>query len=66
MNRMLRAKEVSEILQIGETKAYQIIRQLNEELARKGYLTVRGRISETYFLQRSLYIWEGSYCSGLW
>ena len=52
MNRMLRAKEVSEILQIGETKAYQIIRQLNEELARKGYLTVRGRISETYFQQR--------------
>ena len=52
MNRMLRAKDVSEILQIGETKAYQIIRQLNEELAKKGYLTVRGRISETYFQQR--------------
>ena len=52
MNRMLRAKEVSEILQIGETKAYQIIRQLNEELARIGYLTVRGRISEAYFQQR--------------
>ena len=52
MNRMLKAKDVSEILQIGETKAYQIIRQLNDELAKKGYLTVRGRISEAYFQKR--------------
>lgn len=52
MDRMLRAEDVSEILQIGETKAYQIIRQLNSELAEKGYLTVRGRISKAYFQKR--------------
>lgn len=52
MKQMMRAAEVGEILQIGESKAYQIIRQLNQELQEAGYFTVRGRISRAYFNKR--------------
>ena len=52
MGRMLKAVDVAEILQIGESKAYQIIRALNNELSEAGYFTVRGRISQTYFEER--------------
>ncbi|WP_414838901.1 transcriptional regulator [Carnobacterium sp. TMP28] len=41
-----------EILEIKETKAYQIMRQLNDELKQKGKLTVAGRVSKKYFDER--------------
>ena len=46
---VMTAQEVAEVLGIGESKSYQIIRQLNAELEAKGYITVRGRISRAYF-----------------
>ena len=33
-------------------KAYQIIRELNEELKKEGYITIRGRINKDYLLKR--------------
>lgn len=35
-----------------ETYAYKLIRKLNEELKEKGYLTIRGKVPEKYFLER--------------
>ncbi len=49
---VMTAKEVAEVLGIGESKSYQIIRQLNAELEAKGYITVRGRISRAYFNEK--------------
>lgn len=46
------AKEVAEALDISESKAYVIIRQLNSELSSKGYLTVRGKVSRAYFNEK--------------
>ena len=46
---VMTAQEVAEVRGIGESKSYQIIRQLNAELEAKGYITVRGRISRAYF-----------------
>lgn len=43
------AKEVCQILGIGTTKAYAIIREYNKELAEKGFLTIRGRCPRRYF-----------------
>ena len=31
---------------------YQIIRELNDELTRKGFLTVRGKVINSYFYER--------------
>ena len=37
------AKEVSEMLGIGTSKAYMIIRRFNNELEQQGYLVIPGR-----------------------
>ena len=52
MSKMLNAQDIQQILQVGETKSYAIIRQLNEELAKKGYMVVRGKVSAAYFNER--------------
>lgn len=46
------AKELGEALGVSSSKAYQYIRQMNEELKGKGYLTVRGKVSRAYANER--------------
>ena len=48
----LSAEDVAKELSISKTYAYRIIRQLNSELAEKGYITVSGRINRKYFSER--------------
>lgn len=43
------AEDVMKILGIGRSKAYAIIRQLNEELESRGYIIVKGKVSKRYF-----------------
>lgn len=50
--RSFNAEDVQEILMIGRTKAYQIIRTLNKELDKSGYLVQRGRTPKHYFMER--------------
>ncbi len=50
--RALYVEDVMEILGIGQSLAYKIIRQLNDELKEQGYITVAGRISAAYFKER--------------
>ena len=45
------AKDLQELLGVSESKAYQYIRQMNEELQKKGFLTVRG-IPAAYVRER--------------
>ena len=46
------AKDIAGICNVSESKSYQIIRMLNEELKKKGYLTFAGRVSVAYFNER--------------
>lgn len=46
------AKELGEVLGVSESKAYQFIRQMNEELKDKGFLTVRGKVPAAYVEER--------------
>lgn len=48
----LRVKDVMQVADCSQSMAYQIIRQLNNELKAQGYLTIAGRINRKYFLQR--------------
>lgn len=48
----LSAEDVAKELSVSKTYAYRIIRQLNCELAEKGYITVSGRINRKYFSER--------------
>ena len=50
--RFLNVNDVAQYLNISVPTAYKIIRQLNGELGKKGYLTVAGRVSRTYFEQK--------------
>ena len=46
------AKQVQEICGVSQTKSYSIIRELNEELEKKGYITIRGKVIKSYFLKK--------------
>ena len=49
---LLGAKQVSEILGISLSFAYKVIDQLNRELEKAGYLTIRGKVDSLYLSQR--------------
>jgi len=51
---VVRVDEVMERLDCSMGKAYQIIKVLNDELKRKGYITVAGRVPRSYFEQKCL------------
>ena len=46
--KLLDVEGVKALIPVQNTKAYAIIRQLNEELQSKGYMTIRGHVPERY------------------
>lgn len=52
MCKMLDVKDVMEILGVSETKAYAYIRQMNAELAKDGFLTIRDKVPRSYVEKR--------------
>ncbi len=45
----LTASDVATYMGISVPTAYKIIRQLNNELKKEGYITISGKISRIYF-----------------
>lgn len=54
-NRFIRVDEVAQELGISKSYAYKIVRKLNAELKAKGYLTITGRVSRQYFMEKVCY-----------
>ncbi|MEG0022796.1 MAG: helix-turn-helix domain-containing protein [Cetobacterium sp.] len=52
-NKFFNVKDISEMLGISETTAYRLIKKLNEDLKKKGMITISGRISKRYFQERT-------------
>lgn len=48
-------EEVAAELQVSKSKAYQIVRELNAELQKQGYLIVTGRVNTTFFHKKECY-----------
>ena len=46
------ANEVAELIGVSKSKAYQIIRDLNKELALNGFITIDGKITRHYLEER--------------
>lgn len=44
--------EVADNLSISKSAAYKIVRELNDELKSKGFVTIAGRVSRKYFTER--------------
>jgi len=51
----IRADYIAEELGVSMPYAYKIIRKLNAELKEMGYMTVAGRVSKKYFLEKVCY-----------
>ena len=50
--KLIKNKEVQEILQVSASKASSVIRQLQAEMKEQGYLVIEGRIPEEYLRKR--------------
>lgn len=51
----MRVEEVAKELDVSKSYAYKLVQKLNEELQEKGYLTVAGRVSRSYFEEKMYY-----------
>ena len=51
----MRVDEVAAELGVSKTYAYKIVQRLNAELKAKGYLTISGRVSRQYFMEKACY-----------
>ncbi len=54
-NTFIKADEVANILGVSKSYAYKVIKTLNEQLKKQGYLTISGRVSKQYFLEKMCY-----------
>lgn len=48
----LDAAEVAEAMDVSRSTAYRLIKKLNDELSKRGYITVAGKVSKKYFAER--------------
>lgn len=46
------ATDIAEMLDISKSKAYELIKQLNQELEKEGYLVLSGKVPSAYFCKR--------------
>ena len=54
-NSFMRVDDVARELGVSKSYAYKLIQRLNAELREKGYLTISGRVSRRYFLEKLCY-----------
>ena len=52
INQYKKADELVDTLGVSKGKAYQIIRQLNDELIKQGYIKIAGKCPRKYFEKR--------------
>lgn len=50
--KFLEVGDVMQILGISRSAAYKLVRQINSELEKKGYIVIRGKVSRKYFEER--------------
>lgn len=54
-NTFLKAEQVATVLGVSKSYAYRVIKDLNNQLKAKGYLTISGRVSKKYFMEKVCY-----------
>lgn len=52
----MRVDEVAKVLDVSESYAYKIMKQLNKELAEKNKIVISGRVNRKYFYERIDYM----------
>ena len=46
------AEEVTKLLGVSRSRAYRIIREINQEMSSKGYLTINGKVNGKYLVEK--------------
>lgn len=46
------AQEVMDLLGVSRAKAYKVVKELNEELAEKGYIVTAGKVPKKFLAER--------------
>lgn len=54
-NGFMRVDDVAKELGVSKSYAYKIVKRLNDDLKGLGYLTISGRISRKYFMEKLCY-----------
>ena len=54
-NNFMRVQDVMKELQISQSHAYKLMRKLNNEMKKLGYVIISGRVSKEYFLEKFCY-----------
>ena len=54
-NSFMRVDEIAKELGVSKSYAYKVVKKLNGELKNMGYLTVAGRVSKKYFMEKVCY-----------
>ena len=50
--KFLKVEDIMGILGISKSVAYKLMRELNDEMVKKGYIAIRGRVNRKYFEER--------------
>lgn len=53
--KFMSVQDVADELGVSKSYAYKVVRQLNEELSKMGYITVSGRVNTDYFHKKLCY-----------
>ena len=48
----LTVTEAAQMLHVSKSHAYKVVQRLNREMKQMGYLTIAGRISRAYLMER--------------
>ena len=46
------ANEVAEMIGVSRGQAYKLIKKMNDELEKQGFIVVAGKVSKKYFAER--------------
>lgn len=49
---LIDAAEVAQMLDVSKAYAYKVVRELNEELKNKGFITIAGKVSRKFFEEK--------------
>lgn len=52
MNKFMKVQEIKALLGCSISRAYKVMRELNQELDKKNKITIPGRVSRKYFMER--------------
>ena len=51
-NLLINAEDVANVLGVSKAYAYKLIRMLNNDLQKRGFITISGRVSKQYFKEK--------------